>query len=277
MEQIDFICDFAKTIQEEVDDNCGFHIHYGVEDFFSDLSEQDYLKAWENFLTLYRESEEIIFKMSNQEGKTPRELISEFAINQSTRFEKVYGENNIEINSREDLKRIIDELKEASKYTALNFVNLGNDEKNTVEFRVPNGTLDDKIIKETIMLIGKNVEVAKQLIYNKDSQEKFEVFKRHDLTETEKRELLLNILFEDEASRQIYRNRFESVKDEEFFDNVKAENPTFERGNYEVRPEVIKDVIEDVPTKDKRRVEEQTYKNIKELENTMDKGDINGK
>ena len=118
------------------------------------------------------------------------------------------------------------------RYYGINLSNLGN-LKNTIEFRLPNGTINYRVVRENIKLFGSLLIIAKELTNGEEKlYKKFEYFKRHNISEALKVEALLDILFEKEEDKQIYRNRWDSVKDFKVFDNVKSKVPTFVRGDY---------------------------------------------
>lgn len=205
------------------------HIHIGAN-----FLGEDY-KAWENFFSIYSECEELFYKMSNESGQIPRRTISEVAaISNDTLLDVPM----IKITTKNELNRIIERMN--SRYhRGLNFSHMTVGEIQTIEYRIPNGTIDIEILRENIYLIGKLLTVSKQMSENPEYKIKeFELLMSHDLTEREKEEVLLSLLFNDEKERSIYRNRWESIKDNKIFEEVKSPTPTFERGNYYMRDEV---------------------------------------
>ena len=73
--------------------------------------------------------------------------------------------------------------------------------------------------------------------------------KNHNLTEQEKVEKLLSLLFDTEKNKMIYRERWESVKDNNEFEQVKAQTPTFQR--YSMR-EQTKEMLSETKVEDRQ-------------------------
>ena len=104
---------------------------------------------------------------------------------------------------------------------------------------MPNGTIDINVIRENIRLFGQLLSISKQMSNNPDyKKDTFLTLKNHDLTEREKVECLLELLFDDEQEKSIYRQRWNAVKENDSFEELKAEVPTFQRGNYSMREQV---------------------------------------
>ncbi len=207
------------------------HIHLGA-----DFLGTDY-QAWENFFTIYNECEEIFYKMSNRNGDLPRENISDYAQASNDTISNVFA-NGIHIKTKEDLDVIIEEMKD-TRNRGVNFCNMEEGGIQTIEFRMPNGSIDVNVIRENIKLFGQLLNVSKQMSLNPEyKRNEYIVLKEHNLTEREKVESLLNLLFDDEQERDVYRNRWDTIKNNEIFEQVRAETPTFERGNYSMRKQV---------------------------------------
>ena len=112
-------------------------------------------------------------------------------------------------------------------------------------------TLKPNIIKENIYLFASLLKVSREISLDpKYKEEEFETIKDKNLSEAEKTEVLLNILFEDEDEKQIYRRRWDSVKDHAVFDKIKATKPTFKRGDYSMKKETAK-MLEETSIEDR--------------------------
>ncbi len=225
MEQIDYVCDFMQLIGTKVKDTCGAHIHFGADYLGNDL------RTWENLFNIWEEAEELFYKMSNDVGEVTREKIIQYARKESNNIQSIYNDGSVTLEKDEDFQELIDKMTE-DRYYGINLKNLGNPEKNTIEFRIPNGTIDGKVEKENILLFGKLMQTSKELVNDKDLQKKYKVFSNHNLTEAEKVDALLDLLFEKEQDKEIYRNRWDSVKDNSIYNRIKSDYPTFERGSY---------------------------------------------
>ena len=210
------------------------HIHIGA-----DFLGNDY-KAWENFITIYNECEEIFYKMSNRQGQAPRGEISQYAQTSNDVISATYGNSGVSIKTQEDLDTIVETMKD-TRNRGINFCNIDEDGTNTIEFRMPNGTIDVNIITENIRLFGQLLSISKQMSIDLEyKKEEFSTLKNHDLTEKEKVESLLNLLFDDEQEKNIYRQRWDAVKDHSSFEQLKATVPTFRRGIYSMREQTSK-------------------------------------
>ena len=51
----------------------------------------------------------------------------------------------------------------AEDIAGLNLKNYNGEDKNTIEFRISNGTTKSKVMKENILLYGKLVELSKEI------------------------------------------------------------------------------------------------------------------
>ena len=207
----------------------GGHIHFGADFLGSDY------KAWENFYTIYNECEEIFYKMSNAAGQIPREKVSQYAQTSNNKILEMFETGEVNIRTQEDFEQVIKVMQD-TRSRGVNVSNLGTIGKNTIEFRISNGTINPKVIRENIKLFGSLLQVSKKMSLNSEyRREEFERLKQKDLTEKEKTEALLDVLFDDEQEKSVYRERWDAVKDEKSFEKLKAKKPTFERGNYSMK------------------------------------------
>lgn len=134
----------------------------------------------------------------------------------------------INLEGEEDLDKFIKQLQNVQKEeneqgdklgrtVSLNLLNINNG-KNTIEFRVPNGTINPNTWIDNVRLYGRIVQMAEKLaqIERKDESEKTEEdkyleglmqFLKSNMPENEKMEILLELLF-TEDERKIYRDRY---------------------------------------------------------------------
>lgn len=156
------------------------HIHFGA-----DFLGNDY-KAWENFITIYNECEEIFYKMSNRRGQAPREKISQYAQTSNDVISATFENGEVRIKTQEDLDTIIETMQD-TRNRGINFCNIDEDGTNTIEFRMPNGTIDINIIRENIRLFGQLLNISKQMSIDSEyKKEEFLALKSHDSTERKK-------------------------------------------------------------------------------------------
>lgn len=117
------------------------------------------------------------------------------------------------------LKRALAKGKlDTRRYHGLNLTNVGNPKKNTIEFRTSNGTLNPEVIKKNVYLYASVLKTARTMALEPEKlQEQMQQFYRTDVTEQEKVQSFLNLVFENEEDRKIYEERWQSVKDATVF------------------------------------------------------------
>lgn len=131
----------------------------------------------------------------------------------------------------EGLKKKGDE-KSQVRWTSINFNHMkwNSDNSGRIELRIFNSSLEPEIIFQDLELVGKIFEVslenAKNPNYKKDEFEK--LFLR-DVTEVDKVNNLLNLLFDDDEQKNIFRKRWQSVRKEREYLRYKSGTDTFER------------------------------------------------
>ena len=209
--QIYKINEILSNMGMKITPKCGGHVHIGA----------DYIKSEEGFkelLELWGNAEEIYYLISNKQGELPRQGVDEYATPISGVFEKDDFTEEKKDCFIEDAKE-----KQADRYKSLNLLNVNNG-KNTIEFRLSNGTLDGNTWIENIRLYGRTVQLAEELGKIKEKLDD-----KNKLTEEEKRkyalkemlkderpidekmEILMQILFTEEEA-QVYRKRYEVNK-----------------------------------------------------------------
>lgn len=218
------------------DDKCGLHVHFDAQCFV------DNPELTRNFLRLYAESEELIYKMCNPKGNPIRKnainrifkgihLISSIwrrgmASPTGAKLLKQYNNGTLKVSFKKfgRLKRFLSKFKlDERRYVGLNLTNIGNPDKNTIEFRMANGTLNPEDIKQTVFLYASLINTAMKMTeHPEEYSEKLESFYQTDVTEQEKATRFLNLIMDSQDERQIFMERFESVKDAPVFaDNAK--------------------------------------------------------
>lgn len=158
LEKLCEICSRHATIIQKA----GGHIHVGAHILGSSST------TFLNFLKLWAVYENIIFRFSFGEFLTGREGIKRYAYSMRDRFLDVVRDNNHGYNSPYGL---IHEVGR-DKYQAVNFGHVSDlnyaGERNTIEFRCPNGTLNPVIWQNNLNLFVKLIEYAKNKEFNND-------------------------------------------------------------------------------------------------------------
>lgn len=141
----------------------------------------------------------------------------------SKKISEAIEKGEINLDSEQDLDEFIKELqniqeRELGKTASLNLLNINNG-KNTIEFRVGNGSLNPDVWIENIKLFSRIVQVSEKLaqIEKKPIEELSEDDKnlmnlmndlKKEIPENEKMETLLQMLFTEEE-RPVYREKYE--------------------------------------------------------------------
>lgn len=140
-----------------VSNRCGGHIHF----------DKNYLKTKEEYIVLleiWSYAEEIFYLISNEEGNIPREYVLYFTkpflegILNSLKEEKIYWDLQ---KSDEEFIQGLSQWQE-TKNNSLNFYHQ-NKKLNTMEFRVPNGSMSFVTWMQNIKLFGRLLMVSKAL------------------------------------------------------------------------------------------------------------------
>lgn len=211
------MCNMLTQIGQSVSDECGGHIHIGAKYLTSK-------RSYVNLVTLWANAEKILYEISNPPGELPRPgSAGNYAKPISREIEKAIEKGTINLSSEEDLKEFTTNLKNIQKgrrFFSLNFLNVNDPEKTTIEFRMPNGTINPKTWIENINLFAGIVRASEELnqIQQKpeqerteEEQEKIRLFKRigsQKLTEREMLDILLTLSVSAEK-RKIYEERYE--------------------------------------------------------------------
>ena len=248
-----------KNMQIATSERCGGHIHIGA----------DYIKSPEGFqelLELWGNAEEVYFLISNQEGELPREGLSEYA----SPISKKYEDSKLPIEEKQDA--FIEDAKkiQGSRYSSINLLNINNG-KNTIEFRLSNGTIDPNIWIENIRLYGRTVQVAQELAeikekitsgkeLTKEEQNKYRLKQalKMEMPTDEKMKALITILF-DEKEREVYEQRYMANKELESKDHRLEEVKTkFGRVDFEEiykETEIPRDIINNLNSREENEQE----------------------
>lgn len=206
LQEIYTVCNMLQELGTTVNSRCGGHIHFGI-DYFENSKE-----LW-NLIELYGKCEGVFNLINNEPGTLPRDSLNRFA--KSTHKKLV--ETNIDINCFNDISEFIQETKRIQNGKEYD-INISD--KDTIEFRSPNGSVKPEIWIENIKLFGKLMEVSKGLENNvmPEFDEKRNLFAqiKDEKDESVKCNLLLEMLFDDEKERKIYRERFDKNRSLQF-------------------------------------------------------------
>ena len=146
------LCQLGQTTSER----CGGHIHIGA-DYLTDIQD------WRNLRTIWNNAERIFYVISNAKGEIPRQGAIGYA-SPISKKDETFPET-IKLDSEDDLEKYIKLLKEiqGSRYSGINYKNVGSSGKNTIEFRLPNGTINPTTWVENINLFGGLIRTSHEL------------------------------------------------------------------------------------------------------------------
>lgn len=220
-----------KADKVVADSKCGLHIHFDADCIAKDPNKM------RNFLRLYAESEELLYKMCNDKNDPIRKgainkdfkglhIISSIwrngmAAPSGTKILKHIQDGTLKVSYKKfgKLRMLASKYKlDERRYAGLNLTNIGNSKKNTIEFRMANGTLDPEVIKQNVFLYSSLINTAIKMTENPELyKNRLSEFYNTNVTEKEKAENFLNLVMDSPEDRKIYMDRWESVKDAQVF------------------------------------------------------------
>lgn len=232
VEDIYMVCSMLQKCGHDTNERCGGHIHIG----------SDYLKSKEAYVNLFEiwgNAEKIICKMSNEIGTIPRMGLQEYASPISPKLNEAIESETINLESEEDLEQFISEIQEVqeSRYSGLNLLNINNG-KNTIEFRISNGTTNPDTWIENARLYGRIVQISQKLAeiekqpeHSKEDEKLLDLKGqlKEEIPEQEKMEILLELLFSEEE-RKVYRERY--ISSSELLEQIPDEKNPFQETEF---------------------------------------------
>lgn len=197
---------FLKKNNFVVDKSCGGHIHIGA-------SYLEYLGSLLNLVMLYKFFERELYIISN----APKDKIRENCITYGYSISIIAKiiENDLKNqNIAHDMSSVdyvsSSTLPVKSKSYGLNLKNIGNKDKNTVEFRVPNGTLEYNVSMENLLLYSSLFEKSKYIYNFHEYQREINRLLSEEIRSYKKIEILMNILFgKQDELKDIYYKRYD--------------------------------------------------------------------
>lgn len=214
--------DFIKSNGFYIDERCGGHIHVGAS-YLGDV------RAILNLLVIYKYFEKEIYAISNPSQSKIRMGSSNHASSIGDVLQIV--EAKFKKNKDASYGTFIDSMKLkpdsfSSKKYGLNISNIGTKEKDTVEFRVSNGTLDFDVIRENMVLFGSLVKTSRDIFDFYEYQLQINSLLSEKRADTRRMDMLMNLIFEDERLKDIYFNRYESNMKDPMLNNLGIEETT---------------------------------------------------
>ena len=200
MQKLNTICNILKTCGFYTSNSCGGHIHIGI----------DCINNVEQIFTLlyiYCNCENIFYLISNKEGSKPRRQVKIYASKIKKLYELAIRKKDFE-DIGQNIEKLLKKLKKINfeRYKGLNI----NTNIRTIEFRIPNGEINFYELINNIKLFVHLMQASCEIPYLDERDEKnskLELLSKN-ISEEEKLDILLDILFTDESDKMIYRNRY---------------------------------------------------------------------
>jgi len=188
-EEIYKVTKALNMLEQGVSERCGGHIHIGA----------DYLtstQAYANFMEIWCNTEQILYTVSNEKSETPRDGVDEYAVPFTGKLQRALEDGVLQLNDEKELDKFVEELKtvQGSRYSGMNLLNVNNG-KNTIEFRLANGTLNPEMWMDNINLFGGIVAVSEELTVTQDKRKTAMFSKlKEDISNEEKLSILLELV-----------------------------------------------------------------------------------
>ena len=180
--EVYIVNEILKAFGMEVTPKCGGHVHIGADYITTEEGYKQLAELWGN-------AEEIYYLISNKEGELPRKGIGKFA----EPISDMYANEDLEKIPKDRFIINAKKIVGFRRYNSINFLNVYT-ARNTIEFRLANGTLDGDTWVENIRLFGRTVEIAEDLGQIVGKLERGE-----ELTEDEKTKYALKEMLKDDA------------------------------------------------------------------------------
>ncbi len=205
LKELKYICLFLQRNNFSVNENCGGHIHIGF-DYFDDIVQL------QMFYYLYVYCEDIISLMVNRCGSIIRPCALTNARPIKSMMIKNFGKYMSFTNlSIEGFVATMKELQH-DKYTSVNLQNALSPQKNTIEFRIPNGEIDFDELNYNIIFITRLMSFSKKIFsVPLDRNTLRKILSLSEITQmTDRRDILLDLMFTETDLKNVYFDRFES-------------------------------------------------------------------
>lgn len=148
-------CDYLKDISN-INENCGGHIHFGAHVF------KDNYKNFMNLILLWMAYEDIIYRFGNGDSLNTRVVARKY----TAPIVNVFKSRFIEFGYPNNLEQFLKLINSQDQELGLNFFNYSQyynkktQDKNTIEVRCPNGTLEEVIWQNNINFFGRLIQTA---------------------------------------------------------------------------------------------------------------------
>ncbi len=238
------ICNMLNKLNCDANEKCGGHVHIGASFLSSKQSYSNLLEIWGN-------TEKILYTISNKQGELTRYGgVTHYAMPISKKIETAMENGTVNLDDETELDKFAMQLRnmQGNRYSGINFLNLSDTRKSTIEFRLANGTIDPNTWVENINLFGGIIVASEKLyqIQQKEQTERTEEEKsfienfeklKYTQDDREKLGMLLDLTI-DEKDRDIYIDRY-NANSKIMKDNIETEKAIDEQVS--IKPIVLKD------------------------------------
>lgn len=198
--------------------------HFMNEDGSITLENDDDKETFIYNIQAYNRLERIL--SFNQDLKLPSmKHISELDNFDEEKRRQVFHEYQQEIKNRPF-------RDDETRWTSVNYNHMewNADEPGRIEIRIFNSSLEIETILEDLFLVAKAFEVSLKNAKNPNYKAKeFQSLFRRDVTEKQKLDRMLNLLFASDEHKEIYARRWESVHGKREYRFTHSKEPTFIR------------------------------------------------
>lgn len=161
-EQLQVVCKFLKRVNAVTTKNAGGHIHMGAHIL------GDSIDNWRNFLKLYIAYESVLFRFLYGDKISARKKLFKYA--------RPISDELLRTISCTNTAKTVSEIKyyiPKGKYQAINFnytdfYEISEKNKNTIEFREPNATVEEIIWQNNVNALSKMMLSSKSSTFDID-------------------------------------------------------------------------------------------------------------
>ena len=226
-EEIAMVCSIIKSLGLEATRSCAGHVHIGSKYFGNDVN------CYKNLIEIFSSVESILYLIVNQEGDIPRKYAFRYSLPITSKIDDVVSHDSDffdKANSFDRFSRVIKSVQK-TRFSSINFNNLGIPHKDTIEFRLANGTLNPNVWIDNVnlyaglMWLAKKISSIQKKAINKITDEDkfvlafYERLKDETISDEERIKVLFNML--PMLDERIYLNRYDTnSKLFEEFDNA---------------------------------------------------------
>ena len=165
--EIFILCDVLRNYAE-IGNNAGGHIHVGTQALGSNSA------SWLNFAKLWATYENVIYRFCYGNFLVGRSTIEKFALPLSNNYYTKYKDlKNRDLSVYDIIAKLTCDRRRGVNLNNINTYSLDDEDiRNTIEFRCPNGTLDEVIWQNNLNLFVNILKYSRSSNFNHDIVDK---------------------------------------------------------------------------------------------------------